>query len=116
MWLLDGTPAGCVGCVELRPYPLPGAAEITYLLDPAYWGQGLASRMAWSAIARAFSFRIDSVIAGADVANTASLALMRRLGMCFHKEVRYPLGAGFEYVLRREDAGPTPQPALIPID
>lgn len=116
MWLLDGTPAGCVGCVELRPYPLPGAAEITYLLDPAHWGEGLASRMVWSAITRAFSFGIDGVIAGADVANSASLALMRRLAMRFHKEVRYPLGAGLEYVLRREDADRTPRPALIPID
>ncbi len=117
MWLLAGPSAGCVGCAELRPYPLPDAAEVTYLLDPAHWGQGLAARMVWTVIARAFhASRIDTVIAGADLPNAASLALMRRLGMRFHKEVRYPLGAGLEYVLRRGDTGPLLTPAPLPID
>ena len=38
---------------------------------------------------------------------------MRRLGMRFHKNVQYPLGAGVEYVLHRDDAGPLPGPILI---
>jgi [ribosomal protein S5]-alanine N-acetyltransferase len=84
-------------------------------LDPRYWGQGLALRMAWTVIARAFlSTRIDFVIAGTDLPNTASLAVMRRLGMHFHRELQYPLGPGVEYVLHRDDAGPLPKPALIP--
>jgi ribosomal-protein-alanine N-acetyltransferase len=117
MWLLDGPSAGCAGCAELRPYPLPDAAEVTYLLDPAHWGRGLAARMVWTVITGAFdASRIDTVIAGADVPNAASLALMRRLGMRFHKEVRYPLGAGLEYVLRRGDAGPVQTLAPLPID
>ncbi len=117
MWVLDGLSAGCVGCAELRPYPLADAAEVTYLLDPSHWGQGLAARMVWTVIARAFhASRIDTVVAGADVANAASLALMRRLGMRFHREVRYPLGAGFEYVLRRRDSCPMPALAPLPID
>jgi ribosomal-protein-alanine N-acetyltransferase len=117
MWLLEDGSGRCVGCVELRLYPAPRAAELTYLLDPDHWGKGLAARMAWTAISRAFrSAAIEIVVAGADVPNAASLALMRRLGMHFHKEVLYPLGAGLEYILRREDRGPMPQPALIPID
>lgn len=56
---------------------------------------------------------IDSVIAGADLPNTASLTVMRRLGMHFYKNVRYPLGAGVEYVIRRDDIGPLPKPVLI---
>jgi RimJ/RimL family protein N-acetyltransferase len=83
-------------------------------LDPRYWGQGLALRMAWTAITHAFSSsQINRVIAGADLANTASLDVMRRLGMRFHKDVHYPLGAGVEYVLHRDDAGPLPKPVLI---
>jgi RimJ/RimL family protein N-acetyltransferase len=71
--------------------------------------------MAWTAITYAFlSSQIDSVIAGTDLPNTASLAVMRRLGMRFHKYVHYPLGAGVEYVIKRDDIGPRPKPDLIP--
>ena len=116
MWFLEHDSTRYAGCVELRPYPSSRSAEITYLLDPGYWGQGLALRMAWTAITHAFlSSQIDSVIAGTDLPNTASLAVMRRLGMRFHKDVHYPLGAGVEYVLHRDDAGPLPKPALIPL-
>jgi ribosomal-protein-alanine N-acetyltransferase len=116
MWILEDDSTRYAGCVELRPYPSSRSAEVTYLLDPRYWGQGLALRMAWTAITHAFlSSQIDSVIAGTDLPNTASLAVMRRLGMRFHKDVHYPLGAGVEYVLHRDDAGPLPKPALIPL-
>jgi RimJ/RimL family protein N-acetyltransferase len=72
--------------------------------------------MGWTAITHAFlSSQIDSVIAGADLPNTASLSVMRRLGMRFHKDVQYPLGAGMEYVLHRDDEGPLPKPVLIPL-
>jgi [ribosomal protein S5]-alanine N-acetyltransferase len=114
MWFLEDVSPRYAGCVELRPYPSSRSAELTYLLDPRYWGQGLALRMAWTAITHAFlSSQIDSVIAGADLANRASLAVMRRLGMRFHKDVQYPLGAGVEYVLHRDDVGPQPKPVLI---
>lgn len=33
MWLLERSSARYVGCVELRPYPSPRTAEITYFLD-----------------------------------------------------------------------------------
>jgi RimJ/RimL family protein N-acetyltransferase len=114
MWFLEDVSTRYAGCVELRAYPSPRSAEVIYLLDPRYWGQGLALRMAWTAITHVFlSSQIDSVIAGADLPNTASLAVMRRLGMRFHKDVQYPLGAGVEYVLHRDDAGPLPKPVLI---
>ena len=114
MWFLEDVSTRYAGCVELRPYPSPRSAELTYLLDPRYWGQGLALRMAWTAITHAFlSSQIDSVIAGTDLPNTASLAVMRRLGMRFHKDVQYPLGAGVEYVIHGDDVGPLPKPVLI---
>ena len=116
MWLLECARLRNVGCVELRPYPAPGCVELTYLLDPVCWGQGLAARMAWTAITRAFSLpTIDAVIAGADAPNARSFAVMRRLGMQFHKDVEYPLGAGAEYILRRGDARPMPRPELLPL-
>jgi [ribosomal protein S5]-alanine N-acetyltransferase len=117
MWFLENDCTRYAGCVELLPYPSPRSAELIYLLDPKYWGQGLALRMAWTAISHAFlSSQIDSVIAGTDLPNTASLAVMRRLGMRFRKDVQYPLGAGAEYALHRDDVGPIPKPVLIPLD
>ena len=114
MWFLEDASTQYAGCVELQPYPSCGSAELTYLLDPRNWGQGLALRMAWTAITHTFlSSQIDSVIAGTDLANAASLAVMRRLGMRFHKDVQYPLGAGVEYALHRDDVGPLPKPVLI---
>ena len=66
MWFLDDVSTRYAGCVELRPYPSARSAELIYLLDPRYWGQGLgqglALRMAWTAITHAFlSLQIDSV-------------------------------------------------------
>jgi [ribosomal protein S5]-alanine N-acetyltransferase len=114
MWFLEDVSTRYAGCVELRPYPAVRSAEVVYSLDPRFWGQGLATRMAWTAIKHAFlSSQIDFVIAGADGANAASFAVMRRLGMRFHKDVLYPLGAGAEYILHRNDQGPMPRPPLI---
>lgn len=117
MWLLEDDAGSCMGCVELRPYTSPGQAEITYLLHPEAWGQGSATRMAWTIIAQAFQLsHIDTVVAGHDIPNNQSRMVMHRLGMCFHRDVRYPLGAGAEYILRRSDPGPMPRPVQIPIE
>lgn len=40
---------------------------------------------------------------------------MHRLGMRFHKEVQYPLGAGVEYVLHRDDPGPKPAQSVLEV-
>ena len=114
MWFLEDVSTRYAGCVELRPYPAARSAEVVYSLDPRFWGKGLATRMAWAVITHAFlSSQIDFVIAGADGANAASFAVMRRLGMRFHKDVLYSLGTGAEYVLHRDDQGPMPRPPLI---
>lgn len=115
-WVLEGPSAPHAGGVRLQPDLAARSAEITYLLDPAHWGQGLATRIAWTAISLAFrTDRIDRVIAGADAPNAASQAVMTRLGMRFHGHVQYPLGAGVEYVLHRDAPGPTPRPILLPV-
>jgi [ribosomal protein S5]-alanine N-acetyltransferase len=115
-WLLENAVVSYAGCVQLLPDLSKRTTELTYLLDPGYWGQGLAVRMGWTAITQAFlSPRIDAVVAGADVPNKASFAVMRRLGMRFRRYVRYPLGPGMEYILIRDDFGPSPRPALLPI-
>lgn len=110
LWILGGAGQACAGCVRLHPAARLPSAELTYMLEPGLWGRGLATRMSWTVIREAFTRGgIDCVLAGADLPNGASRAVMRRLGMRFLREARYPLGAGVEYILRRSDPGP-PRP------
>ena len=104
------------GCVRLSEYGEPRIAELTYLLHPRVWGRGLATRMSWTVMQRAFATgAIDAIIAGADVPNGASIAVMRRLAMQFRREVQYPLGKGVEYRLGVADSAPDPPPESIPL-
>ncbi len=115
LWLLR---AGddLAGCVLLEVLEEESQAELTYVLHPDHWGKGLATRMAWTVIQHAFDQGLDAVIAGADAPNTASLAVMKRLGMTFHRTVQYPAGEGSEYILRRSDPRPVPAPAVLPLE
>ncbi len=116
MWVLQNQLVRYAGAVWVKPDRVTRSAELGYLLDPENWGLGLAIRMAWTAIKQAFSTSIiDCVFAGADRPNTRSFALMKRLGMRFRKDVTYPLGPGVEYVLHRDDSGPSPSPELLRI-
>jgi RimJ/RimL family protein N-acetyltransferase len=116
MWLLEADGVPHAGCVGLRPHAEPATAELIYLLDPGLWGQGLATRMAWTAIDRGFRSRaLGRVLAVTDGGNRASRRLMVRLGMRHRREVEHPLGPGPECVLEPSDAGPSPRPALLPM-
>lgn len=116
LWMLEQPGRAAGGAVWLEPNLAAREAEVSYLLDPALWGRGLAGRMAWTAVTRAFeSPAIDCVFAGADAPNTASIAVLQRLGMRFRRDVTYPLGPGVEYELTRGDAGPQPPPDPLPL-
>lgn len=115
LWLLERTRVGPVGCVGLAKDSRPRTAELIYLLHPAYWGQGLATRMSWTVIESVFRKRLlEQIVAGADEPNQASVAVMKRLGMGYLRGVRYPLSPGAEYVLRHDDPQPTPLPDPVP--
>ena len=108
LWLLEGAGGDLAGCVRLGRRG-GRRLELTYALHPRHWGCGLATRMSRTVIEAAFaSGCVDTVLAGADVPNRASLAVMRRLGMRWCRDVVYPLGPGVEYELRRDDPLPTP--------
>ena len=79
---LAAPPVTLVGFCGLRPFGEEGRTEILYALKPAYWRQGLATEAARAVLAFAFhEARLPEVWAGADLANEASFAVMRRLGM-----------------------------------
>lgn len=49
---------------------------------------------------------VSTIWAGADVPNKASIAVIKRLGMQFRREVQYPLGAGMEYQIEAAEFDP----------
>ncbi len=104
LWMLERADGDVVGCVRLEPNRDEQAfAELTYVLHPDQWGQGLATAMSRSALTVAFA-HVDchAVLAGADLPNQRSIAVMRRLGMRFLREVDYPAGPGVEFLLTRD--------------
>ena len=117
LWILNKHDEQVSGCVSLAVDEPARSAELVYLLDPALWGQGLATRMGWTAITVALKKDVvDRIVAGADVPNLASIAVIKRLGMQFWREVEYPLGKGVEYVYDRKQAPPVPIPELLSLE
>ncbi len=114
LWVLEDGNGQLAGCVRLEADAAGCSAELTYVLHPQFWGLGLATRMSWTVMQLAFArSTIGQIIAGADGPNTASFAVMRRLGMTFLRSVQYPLGPGAEYVFHRTDPTPSPVPEVI---
>jgi len=115
LWLLVGDSGRVAGCVALGPAERPRSCGLDYLLHPEFWGVGLATRMSWTVVEWALrNGGLEGVVAGTDLPNEASAAVMRRLGMSFLRDVSYPLGPGVEYLLRHDDPAPDPLPATIP--
>lgn len=65
-------------------------AELVYLLDRPYWGQGLATEIARASLRYGFvKRRFDPIIALAKPLNLASRRVMEKAGMKFEKEANY---------------------------
>ena len=114
LWILQASDASAVlGLVLLGDYA-EGRIELTYVLQPSVWGQGLATRMAHTAMTVCFAHgTVSTIWAGADAPNTASIAVMERLGMRFWRHATYPAGPGVEYELEKRWFDPSNHEALI---
>lgn len=105
LWILAGKESACAGFVSLAPRRDRSDLELIYGLDPLFWGRGLATRMAASAVREGFAAPgIARIIAGADIPNVASIAVMQRIGMRLLGNADYPLGPGVEYAIDRDGA------------
>lgn len=71
-----------VGFVGFRPFFEPPELQLLYGFLPACWGRGLATEAATAAVDHAFAvLGFREVRAATDVPNTASIAVLERLGM-----------------------------------
>ncbi|CAN5243910.1 GNAT family N-acetyltransferase [soil metagenome] len=105
---LEGRVVGKAGC-----YQVP---NIGYMLHPDYWGRGIATEALTPIIAHVFGkFEIEAVIADVDPRNTASLALLGRLGFVESGRAERTWQIGEEWCdsiylsLSRQNAAKAPQ-------
>lgn len=110
-WILRDRASGEVlGRAGLCSNEIDGtpAVEVAWLLTERRWGQGLATEIARVAVRAGFeALGLTEVVAIARTDNAASLAVMRKLGMTFLREIDH---AGLPHVLaglRAQDDGST---------
>jgi ribosomal-protein-alanine N-acetyltransferase len=71
-----------VGFVGFRPFFDPPELQLLYGLLPSYWGRGYATEAAEAAIAHAIhALGMDEIRAATDASNSASIAVLNRLGL-----------------------------------
>jgi RimJ/RimL family protein N-acetyltransferase len=85
-----------IGHGGLNLVPVFGETEVLWALHPDFWGQGYATEMARAALIFGFTtLRLELIFAMTMPDNTASQAVMRRLGLVYRKNVVYK---GFDAV------------------
>lgn len=100
----DGALLGMCG-LSVEPW-FTDDLEIGWRLGRRYWGSGYATEAASAWLAYAFdNLRAPRVISIADAPNARSIAVMRRIGMCFDHAPRLrDEGGEFEAVVYSMDA------------
>jgi ribosomal-protein-alanine N-acetyltransferase len=121
-WFLDGHPQHpqlglwatvhketdqFIGRCGLLPWTIEGRAEVevAYLLDRAYWGQGLATEAARAIAGYAFErLNLARLICMIDPGNQASINVARNIGMHLEKEMTDDKGPFLLYAMGRPPA------------
>ncbi|MFE3057980.1 GNAT family N-acetyltransferase [Nocardia sp. NPDC059239] len=103
LWALRERNGGSLlGTAGLRGLGGGPDLEIVYSLTPARWGRGLAVEAAAAVLDYAFdTLGLDRVLAEIDEGNTASRAVVERLGMRPYETVQGVLGPMIHYALTR---------------
>lgn len=94
-----------IGHAEIKPTDVVGGHEIIYALAPAAWGSGLGTELAEALVTYGFgTLGLTEVHATVAAPNTASLALLSRIGFVHTRDVREDDGSTTR-VLTRTPAG-----------
>lgn len=104
--LADG---GFVGRGGVQHTVLEGAdvVEVGWCLMPARWRQGFATEIGRAGLSLGFGeFRLDEIVAFTLPHNTASRAVMERLGMSYVRDCVHAQQPHVVYAIRRRDAPP----------
>ena len=83
---------------------LDGAPELVYAIAKAYWGRGLATEAATASLRYCFEeLQLERIVAVTRHANTASIRVMRKIGMSYENEVNHYGVDGVCYVANRDE-------------
>lgn len=77
-----------LGRCGIKIAPDTSEHELLYAFKSAFWGQGYATEAAAEVLRHTFSLGVPLVIACANPENTASIAVMQRIGMTFARHAR----------------------------
>lgn len=88
-------PAEWIGFVGLQTisfvHDFPSAVEIGWRLLPTAWGHGYATEAAQTVLEVAkVKWDIESVVSFSSIHNHPSIAVMKRLGMCYLRQFDHP--------------------------
>ncbi|MCQ9131669.1 GNAT family N-acetyltransferase [Streptomyces hilarionis] len=101
-----------VGHAEIKPTDVVAGHEIIYALAPAAWGSGLGTEVAEAVVAHGFgALGLSEVYATVAAPNTASLALLDRLGFAHVRDVTEEDGSTTRVLARHRTARDAPAPA-----
>ena len=104
---VSGDEGGLVGFCGFREFFEPPQLQLLYGLSPRAWGTGLATEAARAACEYGFlEGGLDRVLAATDLPNTASIEVMKRLGMYFVEERMEEAGRTVFYALDRPETVP----------
>lgn len=115
LWATIYKPTGqFIGRNGLLPWTIDGRdeVEVAYMIDKAFWGQGLAAEVASALVQHGFTrLGLSRLICMVDPRNQASMAVARRIGMRLEREAEDEHGPYLLFSLARaepvlvEDAG-----------
>jgi ribosomal-protein-alanine N-acetyltransferase len=92
LWATVHKPTGrFIGRCGLLPWTIDGQpeVEVAYLIDPAYWGQGLGTEAAQGVLDYAVAtLGLSRLICLIDAGNAASIRVAEKIGMRFEREGR----------------------------
>lgn len=90
LWATVHRPSGrFIGRCGLLPWTIDGRpeVEVAYMLDKAYWGQGLATEAALAIVRHAYEqLGLTRLVCLVDPRNQASINVARRIGMALEGE------------------------------
>lgn len=110
--VIDKENDSLIGCAGLRSYE--DQAELVYLFDEPYWGQGLATEVALGCLEFGFELHnFESIIAFARPLNAASRRVLEKIGMGFVQETTVFGIYVVQYSLAQNDYWQQPAPRQV---
>lgn len=105
-WAVEtGSDGQFIGWCGLQFLPETQEIEVAYLLDRAFWGQGLATEAAKASLQYGFEqLGLDRIVAIVHPENVASQRVIEKLGMCFVDRAHYFGVDCYHYAIDKDPA------------